>query len=245
VNQPYATFGGAAIEEDVMFYQRVSERLRHKNRAVNIWDYERLVLQEFPSVYKVKCLNHTSINKQNGTPDYFEINPGFVSLIVIPDIRNQDSFDPLQPRASQNLLREIEDYIAPLNSMHVKFDADNPDYETVFLDFRVKFYKQFDPNAYLKVLNEDLVRYLSPWAFGDFSDISFGGSIYKSVVIGFIEERPYVDFISQMKMHHRRGEADTNTTDLNFISASSARAILVSAKEHGISLIDNDLTCNE
>jgi hypothetical protein len=244
-NQPYATFGGAAIEEDVMFYQRVSERLRHKNRAVNIWDYERLVLQEFPKVYKVKCLNHTSINKENGTPDYFEINPGFVSLIVIPDIRNQASFDPLQPRASQNLLREIEDFIAPLNSIHVKFDADNPDYETVFLDFRVKFYKQFDPNAYLKILNEDLVRYLSPWAFGDFSDISFGGSIYKSVVIGFIEERPYVDFVSQVRMYHRKGETDTNTSDLNFISASSARAILVSANEHAISLIDNDLSCNE
>lgn len=245
VNQPYATFGGAAIEEDVMFYQRVSERLRHKNRAVNIWDYERLVLQEFPKVYKAKCLNHTSINKENGTPGYFEINPGFVSLIVIPDIRNQDSFDPLQPRASQNLLREIEDYIAPLNSMHVKFDADNPDYETLFLDFRVKFYNQFDPNAYLKILNEDIVRYLSPWAFGDFSDISFGGSIYKSVVIGFIEERPYVDFVSQVRIYHRKGETDNNTSDLNFISSTSARAILVSANEHAISLIDNDLTCNE
>jgi hypothetical protein len=245
VNQPYATFGGAAIEQDVMFYQRVSERLRHKNRAVNIWDYERLVLQEFPSVYKVKCLNHTSINKQSGTPDYFEINPGFVSLIVIPDIRNQDSFDPLQPRASQNLLREIEDYIAPLNSLHVKFDADNPDYETLFLDFRVKFYNQFDPNAYLKILNADIVRYLSPWAFGDFSDISFGGSIYKSVVIGFIEERPYIDFVSQVRMYHRKGEVDTNTSDVNFISASSARAILVSAIEHQINLIDNDLSCNE
>lgn len=245
VGQPYATFGGAAKEEDMMFYLRVSERLRHKNRAVSIWDYERLVLQQFPSVYKVKCLSHTSTWQPDGKLDYFELNPGYVSLIVIPDLRNRESYDPLQPRASQNLLREIEDYINPLSSLHVKFDAENPDYETVVLDFRVKFHKQFDPNAYLKILNDDLVKYLSPWAYGDFSRISFGGSIYKSVVIAFVENRPYVDFISQVKMYHRKDQSDKNTTDRNFIAASSARAILVSAGNHAISLIDNQLTCDE
>jgi hypothetical protein len=223
----------------------VSERLRHKQRAVSIWDYEHLILQAFPSVYKVKCLNHTSNLKEDGTPDYFEIAPGFVSLIVIPDIRNKNSFDPLQPRASQNLLREIEDFIGPLNSLHVKFDADNPEYETIFLDFRVKFYDRFDANAYLKILNEDIVRYLSPWAYGDFSDIHFGGELHKSIIIRFIEERPYVDFISQFKMYHRIGTDDENTNDLSKITATSARAILVSARTHSISLIDKDKVCDE
>lgn len=245
VGQPYASFGGVDTENDLAFYLRVSERLRHKQRAVNIWDYERIVLQAFPAVYKVKCLSHTSILKEDGTPDYFEISPGFVSLIVIPDIRNKNSFDPLQPRASQNLLREIEDFIDPLNSLHVKFDADNPEYETVFLDFRVKFYDQFDANAYLKILNEDIVRYLSPWAYGNFSDIHFGGELYKSVIIRFIEERPYVDFISQFKMFQRIGPEDQNTTDISKIVATSARAILVSARTHTISLIGKDKVCDE
>jgi len=245
LSQPYASFGGAAIEDDHAYYLRVSERLRHKNRSVNIWDYERLVLQRFPSVYKVKCLSHTSINKEDGTPDYFEISPGFVSLIVIPDIRNKNSFDPLQPRASQNLLREIEDFISPLHSLHVKFDADNPDYETVFLDFRVKFYDQFDANAYRKILNDDIVRYLSPWAYGEFSDIHFGGKLYKSVIIRFIEERPYVDFISHFKMYQRKGDEDKNIADHSMVSASSARAILVSARTHSIDLIEKDKVCDE
>jgi len=245
VSQPYGSFGGASAENDTSFYLRVSERLRHKQRAVSIWDYEHLILQAFPSVYKVKCLNHTSNLKEDGTPDYFEIAPGFVSLIVIPDIRNKNSFDPLQPRASQNLLREIEDFIGPLNSLHVKFDADNPEYETIFLDFRVKFYDRFDANAYLKILNEDIVRYLSPWAYGDFSDIHFGGELHKSIIIRFIEERPYVDFISQFKMYHRIGTDDENTTDLSKITATSARAILVSARTHSISLIDKDKVCDE
>lgn len=245
VTQPYGSFGGAPEENDRDFYQRVSERLRHKQRAVSIWDYERLVLQQFPSVYKVKCLSHTSTRNEAGSPDYFELSPGFVTLIVIPDIRNRNSFDPLQPRASQNLLREIEDFLDPLNSLHVRFDADNPDYETVFLDFRVKFYDQYDANAYRNILNEDIVRYLSPWAFGEFSDIRFGGTLYKSVIIRFIEERSYVDFISDFKMYQRIGEGDQNVVDRNQITATNARAILVSARGHNIGLIEKDEVCHE
>ncbi len=245
LSQPYASFGGVATENDPSFYLRVSERLRHKQRSVTIWDYERLVLQAFPKVFKVKCLSHTSILDEKKKSDYFEISPGFVSLIVIPDIRNKNSFDPLQPRASQNLLSEIEDFLQPLHSLHVKFDADNPDYETVFLDFRVKFYKQYDANAYRKILNEDIVRYLSPWAYGDFSDIHFGGELYKSVIIRFIEERPYVDFISHFKMFQRFGIDDKNTSDRSSIIASSARAILVSAGTHTINLIEKDKVCDE
>ena len=245
VSQPHASFGGAPKEEDQMFFTRISERLRHKNRAVNLWDYERIVLEKFPSVYKVKCLNHTSNILEDGTPDYFEINPGFVSLVVIPDIRNQDSFDPLKPRAGRQLLSEIKKHVRSLHSLHVYVDTCNPDYETIMSDFRVKFHDGYDPNAYLNVLNDDLVRHLSPWAFGEHSEIRFGGSLYKSVLIGFIENLPYVDFISQVRMYHRyEGNAD-NTTDLNVVAAGSARAILVSAPNHQITLIDNDKICHE
>jgi len=41
------------------FYTRISERLRHKDRAINMWDYEHLVLGAFPEIFQVKCLNHT------------------------------------------------------------------------------------------------------------------------------------------------------------------------------------------
>ena len=245
ISQPFASFGGATTEDDNAFYRRISERLRHKQRGITIWDYERLVLQHFPSVHKVKCISHTSTLKEDGTPDYFELTPGAVSLVVIPDIRNRNSYDPLQPRASRNLLSEIEQFIKPLNSLHIRLNATNPDYETVLLDFRVKFYDNFDANAYRNQLNEDIVRYLSPWAFSDFSDIHFGGKLFKSVIIRFIEEREYVDFVSHFKLYHRITEADVNLIDRNEVAASSSRAILVSAPTHTIALIEKDKVCNE
>ena len=89
IEQPYPSFGGRAAEEDRAFYTRVSERLRHKQRASAQWDYERLVLERFPQIYKAKCLA-ADVTKN---PD----DPGRVEVIVIPDIRDQLLFDPFAP----------------------------------------------------------------------------------------------------------------------------------------------------
>lgn len=245
VTQPYGSFGGALKETEAAFNLRVSERLRHKQRSVTIWDYERLVLQQFPAIHKVKCISHTFIPTESGDPDYCEVSPGNVSLVVIPDIRNKNLYNPLQPRVSQNTLKEIEQFLAPLNGLHVNCIAANPDYETIFLDFRIKFHDRYDAIAYHDILNEDIVRYLSPWAFGKYSNIHFGGSLYKSVIIHFIEELEYVDFVSQFRMYHRIGEQDNNVKDRSEITASSSRAILVSASEHRIISIESDKVCNE
>ena len=59
ISQPYESFGGQPAEAPLRFYTRVSERLRHKGRAITQFDYERLVLDAFPTIYKVKCVNHT------------------------------------------------------------------------------------------------------------------------------------------------------------------------------------------
>src|SRR6185369_6298311 len=48
VTQPYDSFGGREPEAEKHYYLRVSEQLRHKGRAIQKWDYERLVLENFP-----------------------------------------------------------------------------------------------------------------------------------------------------------------------------------------------------
>ncbi|MBL7803258.1 MAG: hypothetical protein JNL02_05950, partial [Saprospiraceae bacterium] len=62
VQQPYDSFGGRAAEDaggdKNAFYRRAAERLRHKGRAIAPFDYERLVLEAFPEIYKVKCISH-------------------------------------------------------------------------------------------------------------------------------------------------------------------------------------------
>ncbi|MFC0513962.1 baseplate J/gp47 family protein [Mucilaginibacter angelicae] len=220
ITQPYASFGGLLPEDDSAFRLRVSERLRHKHRAITIWDYEHLVMAQFPQVFRVKCLNHTN--------DDIEVAPGSVRVVAIPDIRNQISFDPFKPRVSKNTLSEITKYLAGLNSMHVDLLAINPDYEEVILDFKVKFYFGFDENLYAAKLNTDVINYLSPWAFNRNADIDFGGILYKSVVIRFIEELPYVDYITDFKMYFTA----SGPANPDVLEAGNSKAILVSAKQH-------------
>ncbi|MDZ7695052.1 MAG: baseplate J/gp47 family protein [Balneolaceae bacterium] len=104
--QPYASEGGKVAEQDEEYYRRVNERLRHKDRGISVWDYERLVLQQFPSIYKAKCINHSVYGlDKNGKQMNAEFAPGYVTLVVVPDLRNKQAFNPLNPKVSLNLLQ--------------------------------------------------------------------------------------------------------------------------------------------
>jgi diaminopimelate epimerase len=59
--------------------------LRHKNRAITIWDYEHIILQKFPEIHKVKCLNHSKTEIKNDK----EVN-SFLSPGNVMDYRNAD-----------------------------------------------------------------------------------------------------------------------------------------------------------
>ena len=55
--------------------------------------------------------------------------------------------------------------------------------------------------VYAPALVQELIEYLSPWAFESGKDITFGGRIYKSVLLQFVEKRPYVDYVTSFKMY--------------------------------------------
>lgn len=55
VSQPFASEGGRAAEGQEDFRVRVSERLRHKNRAWQMADYQSMVLEAFPEIGDVAC----------------------------------------------------------------------------------------------------------------------------------------------------------------------------------------------
>jgi hypothetical protein len=104
VQQPYASFGGRGEEGSADFFRRCSERLRHRNRAVTAWDLERLVLETFPEVFKVKCLPHTDATGASKAGD--------TALVIVPNLRRIGSSNFLEPRAGEVLMGQIKDYLA-------------------------------------------------------------------------------------------------------------------------------------
>ncbi|MFN0195040.1 MAG: baseplate J/gp47 family protein [Aestuariivirga sp.] len=238
VRQPYTSFGGKMAEQDASFYVRVSERLRHKRRALTAWDYERLVLEKFPRIYKVKCLR--------ADPLAHPRDPGRVELVVIPDIRNRLQFDPFEPKAPADLIRDIEtflqDKIPPFASVKVK----NAHYVSLKVRCGVRFVAGADVGFYRRRLIEELNRFLSPWAYEEGADLVIGGSIYANSIIDFIDRRDYVDYIAEFKLF--TSEDGENfvfipppgaTAQAEGYHASAARpdAILVASRQHEIDLI--------
>jgi hypothetical protein len=251
VTQPNASFGGRQRETNDQFYVRVSERLRHKHRGIGMWDYERIVLEAFPSVYKAKCINHTQIIEQTiaGQASFTdnEMKPGSVVVVTIPDLKNKNAFDPLRPYTSLGLLAEIRKYLYKYISPHADLDVRNPKFEEIQLEFSVRYTVE-ENEFYTKQLRQELEEFMAPWAYDPDSDIAFGGKISKSVLINFIEERPYVDFLGCVKMYQI--SQGTRSSDLEEAVASSARSVFVSVKSddpvnpHDITFIStNECVC--
>lgn len=229
VSQPYASFGGRAVESDDAFYTRVSERLRHKNRCITAWDYERIILEAFPKVYKVKCIPHAFVdNKEDSW-----LAPGNVLIVVIPDLRNKNAMDLLQPKVNADTISRITSYVQKHTGIQVQLKVKNPCYQKIQLDFKVKFYDKYEFNYYSEHLRQELIQFLSPWAFKADYDISFGGKVYKSAVLDFVEEREYVDYITDFRMYTYTGKT-ASTNDINAAQPERPDAILVSAETHTI-----------
>jgi len=234
LSQPYTSFGGKPGERDVQFNQRISERLRHKQRALSQWDYERLVLENFPGIYKAKCLSAAS----NDPADL-----GKVDVVVIPDIRNHFPFDPFEPKATAGQIAEITDFLAayvpPMADVKVK----NAHYVPIRVRFAVSFMPGADPGFYKVRLNEELNRFLSPWAYEDSVDVAIGGKIYANAIVNFLERRPYVDYVAELKLFKDEDGLgfklvlDEGDTMGYRVSTDRPDGVLVAHRQHDIDLI--------
>jgi len=220
IQQAYPSFEGRPPEQPSSYYIRISEHLRHKGRAITIFDYERLVLEHFPEIYKVRCINHGQVVRDR----LRELVPGAVTLAVIPDLSQRRTTNDLQPKANINLLKQIEDDLRQYCSPWVELQVVNPRYEEIQVDFEVKFKSPYDGNFdyYKRELETAIVGFLSPWTVSEGADIHFGGKVYRSAILNFVEEQPTVDYVLNFKMNQG------DQKDIREFVAPTARSILVS-----------------
>lgn len=229
VAQPYDSFGGRPTETDDAFYRRVSERLRHKNRAVSIWDYEHLVLQQFPALHKVKCLNHAYWNGS----ELDELNPGNVTLVLIPKLTEENTEHRLKPMVSQDFKDRVKEFVNQHNSLHAQTQAANAVYEPVRFEFDIRFDEGLDSKFYEKQTKEDLKRLIAPWVFESEEAIRFGGTFTAYQIVNYLENLEYVDYIEDFKMFHKPVSSD-DFARKSEVAPSNAMAILVPAQNHSI-----------
>jgi hypothetical protein len=253
--QPYPSFGAEAVEDKAARHRRIAERLRHKRRAVTPWDYERLVLDYFPEVYKVKCLpageaarsGHPGAARSGHPGAARSGHPGVVRLIVIPDIRHTTTFDPFEPKASSDLHRRIAARLTALAPPGARIEVGNPTYVQVRIRLGVGFRGDND-EFNRKRLNDALNRYLSPWAYDDGADIVINRSLFANSIVAFAAQQPYVDFVAAVNLFSSRDghtfsltpSSDAGGGGGDCVSDPGADTVLVAASQHVIDIISGD-----
>jgi hypothetical protein len=186
IQQPMPSFGGRPAETGTAAFDiRVGERLRHKERAILGWDYERLVLERFPTVWKTQTLPASDL--QGGDA------PGQVLVVIVVGPDSVGVVDPTVPTATGEMLGQIREYLEELSSPFVQLQVVNPRYVRIEVSATVQFAAGNDAGAHLKQLNNELVQYLSPW-FYDAARAARGGQyISETDISEFIQTRPYVE----------------------------------------------------
>jgi len=227
VDQPHDGFGGRVPETDGYFYVRVSETLRHKGRAIQRWDYERIALDSFPQLFKVKCINHSiGFNAHLYTNDY-PMAPGYVLMAVIPDLNQLKAAASFEPRAPLSLLEQLEHKIREVTSPFVRFRAMNPRYEKVDFVLQVQLLPGKDPVFYQQKLSDDIREFMAPWAVGEFDKLRFGQVVNRSDLIRFLETRDYLDYVIDWKWRHEEDETVLTPSDQAEIFPITPRSILI------------------
>jgi hypothetical protein len=106
----------------------------------------------------------------------------------------------------------------------------------------VRFQPGTDEGYAKQQLNSDLNRFLSPWAYNIDGDIVIGGRIYANVIVNFIEERPYVDFVAEIRLFKsENGRTFTAVqragTRGYWVEPTDPDGVLVAARQHEIDII--------
>lgn len=227
---------------DDTFYSRISEQLRHKNRVVSNWDVERIVLDKFKQIDKVRAYG------RNSHPNEL-VKGSTLQVVLIPKNQMAGNNRIRSTKVDFSTLLEVKEYISQFVSPHVKVEVSNPVYEQLKIRCSVKFNNTQKSGYYQNMLNNELISYLSPDIENEFIQKGFDESISKTEILNFIESRPYVDFVTEfsvlqlVEVQGRYKIIDTaKIQKINDLRTISAYAILTSAPEHQISIIQDEKT---
>jgi len=236
VAQPLPSFSGVPQENLERFYARVSERLRHKNRAVTPWDFEHLILEKFPFIARVKCITPTD--------DHDRVKGGELVAVVMPQIDRQLDF--YLPKINYDTLSDIRKALVEMSSPFVNIKVVNPVYEQVKVSCKIKFVNNENKGEYIHQLHEDLRRFLCPWFYKSSERVSFGGSIKHEEVLTFLESLDYIAFITKLAVVivHYDNEVyslSDSTEESKTLYTSAPWSILVPMQKHQVAIIEKTI----
>jgi hypothetical protein len=184
VRQVDGAFGARAAEDDAALHVRAAERLHHKGRAATAWDVERLVLDAFPEVIKVRCLG----------------GRGRLRVVVVA-APPADAPADAAPRLDAATLVRIHSFLSARSSPHLSLTVRNCAYARVQVRCALSLVAGVPAGSTLRRLNLDLLDYLSPWRPGG-RGIAFDWRLHAEELEAFARARPEIASIGAISLLH-------------------------------------------
>ncbi|MFZ6720348.1 baseplate J/gp47 family protein [Undibacterium sp. Ji49W] len=211
--------GGKSAETVKRFRTRVSERLRHKNRALTASDYELLILEQFPEIHKVKCFANLSSDMDPAK----RLRGGQILIVPLPYLNKGGHFNQ-RPLLSGHLIHEVQQFIETCAPPFTRVSVENPVYEEIQIRCQIKLKSGLRGGWYSNQINQYLCDFLSPWHPVGYQQ-HFGWCIREHDLISFLLDLDYVEAVTGFSMLHITPTGQG--TDLRFRMDDNAR------NEHG------------
>jgi hypothetical protein len=212
--QPMDTVGGRQALVGRPFHGWMAERLRHKGYAIASWDYARLALAAFPSLWQVAVVEAIA-------PNTAERQPGQVWIVAVAGPATPNIADPTAPAADPSMLAAIGELLTPQMSPFAALAVTNPPYRRITVVADVLFRGEDTQAAYVMQLESDITLWLSPWppqAFGKRPRNYYS----RHAVAEFVRGRPYVRGISSI---HLRVDPPTDPRTPVYFTSAKAHCI--------------------
>ncbi|GAB2579700.1 hypothetical protein ISP15_00125 [Dyella jejuensis] len=208
IQQIGPSFGLSQPEAAGMLRVRSAERLRHKDRASTPWDYERLLLDAFPAVFKVKCF-------VNGEAPATAIAgaPGGVLVVVVPAPRQGVLFHSTEaPRFDAAVLEQMAAHVRERSAPGIQIVVRNAVYERIQVRCALRLARGVHPGAAIIRINQAIVEFLSPW-HADGCRAIFNWDVRAEAIEARLRELAEVDVVCAMSLLHIV-RTDSNTYQL-------------------------------
>ena len=236
IRQPLPSFGLRQKEDEASMRTRVAERLRHRDRALTPWDMERLVLQAFPQVQKVKCLPLGAEGRSSQR----------VLLVVVPALAPGREIEGTEaPRLDAATLDVIAASLLQRGVPHLRLLVRNAVYDRIQVRCKLKLKAGFQSGERLRQLNQALNDYLSPWRPGGLT-ARFDWTLRADEMEAFLRAQAGVDSVGEVSLLHIvRSDRQRNllndsarTKALNVITPSQPWSLALPVRKHLLELSD-------
>jgi hypothetical protein len=246
--------GGKAAETDTAYFRRVSELLRHKNRAVTARDISSILLEKFHELFYVKCI----VNRNAGFGKHRRAAD--IEVVLVPALLQERHKVMVLPRVSVLVINQVKEYLRSFLPNELTADVFNPEYEKI----RVVCTISIKPSAalsategfYRNKLNKELQHFISPWFFHQQEATGVVNVLYTTDIHNFIKDRPYVEKIESFSVLHLYSRdivlednqadmesykytemLDSAVSGIEVLKAVHLRGILISSRHHLIDIV--------